>query len=154
MSRMLHAAVVAVLALVWVAVVSASTPGADVKLTHDALDPGYVSAYTLATGAAYNDATLQECSRSRGRQNEPAVGVDPRDPAVVLGSSNDYCGVYNRTDTSGAPAPVGPIWEGYYRSEDGGAHFTSSLVPGYPDDVSPYGLLAKQQVRTASSGDL
>src|SRR4029079_4409922 len=54
---------------------------------------------------------------------------------------------------SGAPVAAGPIWEGYYRSEDGGAHFTSSLVPGYPDDTSPYGLLAKEQFRTASSGD-
>ena len=59
-----------------------------------------MSAYTLATGAAYTDATLQECSRARGRQNEPAIAIDPRDPMVILGSSNDYCGVYNQTDAS------------------------------------------------------
>ena len=145
--------VIAAMAMVCVGAISASTPGADVRLTHDALDPGYVSAYTLATGTAYTDATLQECSRARGRQNEPAVAIDPRDPVVILGGSNDYCGVYNQTDASGAPVALGPIWEGYYRSEDGGAHFTSSLVPGYPDDTSPYGLLAKEQVRTASAGD-
>jgi hypothetical protein len=57
---------------------------------------GYVSAYTLATGNAYTDATLDECTISRGRQNEPAVPVDPRNTSVLLGSSNDYCGVYNR----------------------------------------------------------
>jgi hypothetical protein len=153
MRTVLFVAAVAALTATFVGVISASTPGGDVKLTHDASDPGYVSAYTLATGAAYTDATLQECSRSRGRQNEPAVAIDPRDPAVVLGSSNDYCGVYNAVDSAGNPIPVGPIWEGYYRSENGGASFVSSLVPGYPDDVSPYGLLAKQQVRTASSGD-
>jgi hypothetical protein len=140
-------------AVVFAGAISASTPGADVKLTRDAHDPGYVSAYTLATGTAYTDATLAECSRSRGRQNEPAIAIDPRDPAVVLGSSNDYCGVYNRTNADGNPIPVGPIWEGYYRSENGGASYVSSLVPGYPDDTSPYGLLAKQQVRTASAGD-
>ncbi|MEA2608796.1 MAG: hypothetical protein QOJ75_1039, partial [Chloroflexota bacterium] len=44
-----------------------------------------------------------------------------------------------------------PIWLGYYRSENAGATFQSSLVPGYPDDTSPYAALAN--VRTASSGD-
>ena len=67
---------------------------------------------------------------------------------MLLGSSNDYCGVYNRGAAAGA---VGPIWLGYYRSEDQGASFTSSLVPGYPDDTSPYAALS--QARTASAGD-
>jgi hypothetical protein len=130
---------------------SASSPGGDVRLTHDANDPGYVSSYTIATGIPYTDATLDECSRSRGRQNEPAVAVDPRNTEVVLGSSNDYCGVYNTDDADGHPIPVGPIWMGYYRSENGGDSFTSSLIPGYPDDTSPYASLS--QARTASSGD-
>jgi hypothetical protein len=151
MRRLVFFAAVAALAAVFTGAISASTPGSDVRLSGDAT--GYVSAYTLATGASYSDATLQECSQSRGRQNEPAVAIDPRDPAVVLGSSNDYCGVYNAVDSAGDPIPVGPIWEGYYRSENGGSSFVSSLVPGYPDDTSPYGVLAKQQVRTASSGD-
>jgi hypothetical protein len=138
---------------VLVGVAAASSPGVDVKLTHDMRDPGYVSSYTLATGNAYSDATLRECSRSRGRQNEPAVAVDPRNTNVILGSSNDYCGVYNARDADGHPIPVGPIWLGYYRSENSGESFQSSLVPGYPDDTSPYGMIAKQQVRTASSGD-
>jgi hypothetical protein len=136
-----------------VGVAAASTPGADVRLTHDANDPGYVSSYTLATGTAYTDATLDECTRSRGRQNEPAVAIDPRNTNVILGSSNDYCGVYNANDADGNPIAVGPIWLGYYRSENAGTSFVSSLVPGYPDDTSPYGEIAKRQVRTASSGD-
>jgi len=134
-------------------IAAASTPGADVRLTHDANDPGYVSSYTIATGTPYTDATLAECSRSRGRQNEPAVAVDPRNTNVILGSSNDYCGVYNTNDANGNPVPAGPIWLGYYRSENAGSSFMSSLVPGYPDDTSPYGQIAKQQVRTASAGD-
>ena len=138
---------------VLVGVAAASTPGADVRLTHDANDPGYVSSYTLATGTPYTDATLAECSRSRGRQNEPAIAVDPRNTNVILGSSNDYCGVYNTNDADGNPIPVGPIWMGYYRSENAGGSFVSSLIPGYPDDTSPYGQIAKQQVRTASAGD-
>jgi len=65
-----------------------------------------------------------------------------------VGSSNDYCGVYNQGILAGA---VGPIWLGYDRSLDGGSSFTSSLVPGYPDDKSPYAALS--QARTATAGD-
>ena len=120
----------------------------NVRLTND-VNGGYISAYTLATGNAYTDAVLTECSIARGRQNEPAVAVDPRNPQVLIGSSNDYCGVY--AGSTSVFVPAGPIWLGYYRSETGGRTFQSSLVPGYPGDVSPYAALAK--VRTASSGD-
>lgn len=132
---------------------AASTPGSDVRLTND--DPstaGYLSDYTMVTGTPYTDATLAECSRSRGRENEPAVAIDPRDQRVIVGSSNDYCGVYNDgVDDFGAPIPSGPVWLGYYRSQTGGDSFTSSLVPGYPDDTSPYATRA--HIRTASAGD-
>src|SRR5262249_11684561 len=80
---------------------------------------------------------LSECSIARGRQNEPSVAVDPRDLRVLIGSSNDYCGVYAGSQP-GNFVPNGPIWLGYYRSEDGGASFVSSLVPGYPGDASPF----------------
>jgi hypothetical protein len=80
------------------------------------------------------------------------VAIDPRDPNVLVGSSNDYCGVYNDgTDDDGAPIASGPIWLGYYRSTDGGFRFASSLVPGYPGDASPYA--ARAHIRTASAGD-
>jgi hypothetical protein len=109
---------------------------------------GYVSDYALVTGQPYTDEVLSACSRSRGRQNEPAVAVDPRNPRVIVGSSNDYCGVFAENGTF---IGLGSIWLGYYRSENGGASFTSSLVPGYPGDASPYA--ARAHVRTASSGD-
>ena len=131
---------------------ASASPGTNVRLTHDETAGAYVSAYTLGTGTAYTDPTLTECSRSQGRQNEPAVAVDPRDTRVLIGSSNDYCGVYNNgMDANGAPIPSGPVWLGYYRSENSGGTFVSSLVPGYPGDTSPYAALA--QVRTAGSGD-
>jgi hypothetical protein len=131
---------------------SGSTSGGDVRLSNDGTGSGYVSVYTLATGVPYTDATLNECTRSHGRQNEPAVQVDPRNTQVLLGSSNDYCGVYNDgSDANGAPIPSGPIWMGYYRSQDGGHSFVSSLIPGYPDDTSPYAALS--QARTSSAGD-
>jgi hypothetical protein len=150
------AAVVATAALVVPSAAIASTPVADVRLSNDChpagtCGAGYVSAYTMATGVPYTDATLQECTIAHARQNEPAVAVNPRDTDVLVGSSNDYCGVYNATDAQGNPQPLGPIWLGYYRSQDGGSSWTSSLVPGYPDDRSPYRALS--QARTASAGD-
>lgn len=132
---------------------NASNPGLDTRLSNDAPGTsGYVSNYTSVTGKPYTDATLAECSRARGRQNEPSVAVNPRNARVIVGSSNDYCGVFNDgEDADGAPLPVGPIWLGYYRSQNGGASFQSSLVPGYPEDTSPFGDRA--QVRTATAGD-
>ena len=153
MRRLAIVGVLAAAMLVVVSIAGASSPGADVRLTNDChpdagCGAGYVSAYTLATGVPYSDQTLGECTISHGRQNEPAVQVDPRNTSLLLGSSNDYCGVYNRGAAAGA---VGPIWLGYYRSLDGGRNWTSSLVPGYPDDSSPYASLS--QARTSSAGD-
>src|SRR5215470_3818786 len=129
-------------------IITSSSFAQNVRLSRD-VSPGYVSVYTMATGIPYTDAVLAECSIARGRQNEPAVAVDPRNSSVLLGSSNDYCGVY------AGPSPpfvaAGPVWLGYYRSENGGASFISSLVPGYPGDTSPFAALAK--IRTASAGD-
>src|SRR5881227_1159687 len=153
MKKAFLVAAVACLGVIWVSAISASTPGADARLTNDCHpDPGcgagYISGYTLATGVPYTDQTLDECTVSHGRQNEPSVAVDPRNTSLLLGSSNDYCGVYNRGIPAGA---VGPIWLGYYRSLNAGSSWTSSLVPGYPDDTSPYAALS--QARTATAGD-
>src|SRR6266496_1773190 len=132
-----------------VAVPGGQATPANARLTND--DPalsGYVSDYTLVTGNPYTDDVLTTCSQSRGRQNEPAVAVDPRNPDVIVGSSNDYCPVLN---ADGSFLGLGDIWLGYYRSEDGGQSFASSLVPGYLGDQSPYA--SRAQVRTESSGD-
>ena len=67
---------------------------------------------------------------------------------MIVGSSNDYCGVFA---ANGTFIGLGDVWLGYYRSEDGGATFVSSLVPGYRGDTSPYA--ARSHVRTADSGD-
>jgi hypothetical protein len=151
MRRVLLVVVALMIGAVAAAVAVAASPGADVRLTNDAPGTGgYTSDYTLVTGQPYTDATLSECSQSRGRQNEPAVVIDPRNPDVIVGSSNDYCGVYNAS-SGGIPQATGPIWLGYYRSENGGTSFQSSLVPGYPGDTSPYA--SRAQIRTASAGD-
>ena len=128
---------------------SAQAAPANVRLTHDnGAAGGYVSDYSLTTGIAYTDAVLNTCSHSRGRQNEPAVAVDPRNSNVVVGSSNDYCGVFQ---SDGSLLGLGNVWLGYYRSENGGDSFVSSLVPGYQGDHSPFA--ARAHVRTADSGD-
>ena len=135
-----------------IAAIASSGALADVRLTNDFPGGGYISTYTLATGIPYTDPTLMECSRARGRQNEPAIAVNPRNASVLIGSSNDYCGVYNDgNDANGAPIASGPVWLGYYRSQNGGQTFQSSLVPGYPGDTSPYAALAR--VRTSGAGD-
>ena len=179
MRKVLFVVLCATLTVVWVAGAGASTPTTDVRLTNDCVvpstpdpatpasappgytppaacaagtpTPGYVSAYTLATGTPVNDPVINECTIAHGRQNEPAAQMDPRDPSVILGSSNDYCGVYYTKDADGFPVANGPIWLGYYHSTNGGASFQSSLVPGYPGDPSPYAALS--QARTASAGD-
>src|SRR5260370_31935308 len=77
--------------------------GQNARLTND-VGGGYSSAYTIATGIPYTDAVLTECSIARGRQNEPAVAVDPRNTQVLIGSSNDYCGVYAGSTSVFVPA--------------------------------------------------
>ena len=79
-----HTTIIAILAaMALLTPALASTPGADKRLTNDYPGGGYVSAYTLATGRPYTDAVIDECSIARGRQNEPAVAVDPRNiPAL------------------------------------------------------------------------
>jgi hypothetical protein len=80
------------------------------RLTNDnGANGGYVSDYTLVTGQPYTDDVLSACSRSRGRQNEPAVAVDPRNPQVIVGSSNDYCGVFAENGTF---IGLGILWLG------------------------------------------
>src|SRR2546425_1948947 len=89
----LSVALFALAALV-VALPAAQATPTNVRLTNDnGSNGGYVSDYTMVTGTPYTDAFLTACSQSRGRQNEPAVAVDPRNPQVIVGSSNDYCGV-------------------------------------------------------------
>jgi len=146
MRRFAIAGLLACAALFADGIAGASTPGTDVRLTNDQ-GGGYTSAYTLAGLGAYSDAVLNTCSASRGRQNEPSVSIDPRDTHVLIGSSNDYCGVFPLTTPTAA---TGPVWLGYYRSENSGASFLSSLVPGYPGDTSPFAALAKSGHRSTA----
>src|SRR5262245_22311501 len=65
--------------VLWAGAGAQAAPGSDVRLTNDAPGSGsYVSDFTMVTGHPYTDPVLTTCSQSRGRQNEPAVAVDPR----------------------------------------------------------------------------
>src|SRR5438552_17176936 len=148
-SHLRISAAVTLVAAAAVSAIASFTADPERRLTHDdGTNGGYISDYTLVTGNTYTDDVLKACSQSRGRQNEPAVAVDPRNPDVIVGSSNDYCGVFAKDGTF---IGLGDVWLGYYRSENGGVSFKSSLVPGYQGDASPYA--ARAHVRTADSGD-
>jgi hypothetical protein len=117
-------------ALVFGSVAGAQNAGGNVRVTVDNGASGpYLSADQLA-GGTYTDAVLQRCGIDRRMQNEPTLAIDPRNPSVWTSGSNDYCTVPNTTDA----------WAGFYRSTDGGASWTDSLLPAYPGDASPQGL--------------
>ena len=125
-----------------------AAPAGDVRLTHDANDPGYVSSYTIGSAQPYTDATLDECTRARGRQNEPAVGVDPRDPRVVSAAPTTTAASTTRPAPTASRSPPARSGWAITARRTAADSFTSSLVPGYPGDTSPYAKLA--QIRTAS----
>jgi hypothetical protein len=135
MSRCARTALFALLALL----VAAPAVSADTLVSDDATP----SSYTRYDGGT--DATLQGCSTGRRSQNEPTTAVDPSNSDVIVAGSNDYCAEIG----SGA----GNQWPGYYRSTDGGATWSASLVPGYPGDSSPLGSQSPTKGSCASAGD-
>jgi len=72
------------------------------------------------------------------RQNEPSLAVSTRNPLHLLGGANDY-------RTVDIPAPpdqlqeTGDAWVGVYSSSDGGQTWSSTLLPGFPQDTSAVG---------------
>ena len=138
MSRVIKLAIVAVgVVLALSAAAIAAIPGADVRLSRD--DPadaggGYVSNYTAVTGQPYSDATMpgvlavaRPPERAIGGRRPARYRRDPRHRRTTTAAST------TTTARTGAPLAVGPIWLGYYRSEDGrqGASPARSC-PGIP----------------------
>src|SRR3954453_13727777 len=112
---------------------------ADTRVTRDATAGSYLR-YDGGT-----DATMLSCSTGRRTQNERSVAVDPRNPRIVVAGSNDYCAEIQNGS--------GNVWVGYYRSTDGGATGTDSLVPGSPADTSAAGVASPTQESCAAGGD-
>jgi len=97
-----------------------------------------VSGVTLPDGDPY----LQ-------RQNEPSMAASTRNPLHLLGGSNDYRtvdipGVCVKAGPGGTcleyAAETGDAWLGLYKSADGGQRWTSTLLPGYPQEPAGEGL--------------
>jgi pentapeptide repeat protein len=119
------------------AFIHAQIPGRNVNM---------VSGKTLPDG----DPFLQ-------RQNEPSVAASTRNPLHLLAGANDYRtvdlpGLANSEET-------GDAWLGLFKSVDGGQRWTSTLIPGYPQDPlrsqSPlrfYGAAADPVVRAGTNG--
>jgi hypothetical protein len=111
---------------------------ADTRVTNDT-----DGSYARYDGSV--DATMLSCGTGRRTQNEPSVAVDPRNPAIMVAGSNDYCAEIQNGS--------GNVWAGYYRSSDGGATWSNSLVPGYPADESPAGIASPTHGACAAAGD-
>jgi hypothetical protein len=126
-------------ALVFVALGPLAVARADTLVTHDS-SPG---SYQRADGGI--DATMTSCSTGRRTQNEPTVAVDPNNPAIMTAGSNDYCAEIQNGN--------GNVWAGYYRSTNGGATWSLSLVPGYPADTSAFGTQSPAHGSCAAAGD-
>ncbi len=132
--------ILAVLAAVAIVLVPTRASAlSNVRVTRDQV-PG---SYSRFDGT--QDATTTGCSTSRRPQNEPAVAVDPHNNQVVAVGANDYC--------TQATLPNHEVWAGYYRSTNGGATFSDSLVPGYPADTTAAGVASPVHGSCGAAGD-
>ncbi len=83
------------------------------------------------------------------RQNEPSIAASTRNPLHLLAGANDYRTIDipgkvideipGQEEKKTAQAPREP-WLGVFKSFDGGQSWISTLLPGFPQDVSTEGL--------------
>ena len=100
------------------------------------------------------------------RQNEPSLAVSTRNPMHILAGANDYRTVemaFSEGELPGAPEgtaqePAGDAWLGVFKSYDGGESWTSTLLPGYPQEfgssepIHGYEAAADPVVRAGTNG--
>jgi len=74
------------------------------------------------------------------RQNEPSIAVSTRNPLHLLAGANDYRTIDIPFPHKLPGIPEGTAardaWLGVFKSIDGGQSWTSTLLPGYPQDTS------------------
>ena len=73
------------------------------------------------------------------RQNEPTIAISTRNELHLMGGSNDYRTIDLPFLPDGEGKTVGDSWTSAYFSTDGGGRWTSTLLPGYPQDNSMLG---------------
>ena len=127
--RILYLCGAAVLALVLASGLAAATAGSDVRVsTHDLIT---TDAFASSVGGPPD--VLQ--------QNEPSIALHPANASLLAVGMNDVrtLGVSN------------DAWQGLAVSNNGGATYTESLVPGYPGDTSAAGLASPIRGNGAAS---
>jgi hypothetical protein len=127
--RVLHLAGVGAVALILVTGVAAATAGADVRVsTHD-----LITSDPFASSVGGPPDVLQ--------QNEPHIALNPTNVSFLAIGMNDVrtLGVSN------------DAWQGLAVSNDGGATYAESLIPGYPGDTSAAGLASPIHGNAAAS---
>jgi Concanavalin A-like lectin/glucanases superfamily/Carboxypeptidase regulatory-like domain/Viral BACON domain len=74
------------------------------------------------------------------RQNEPSLAASTRNPLHIFSGGNDYrtIDVPDQFELPGieAAANAHDAWLGVYESFDGGESWVTTLLPGYPQDMS------------------
>jgi hypothetical protein len=120
---------VASLVLTTVVYAGHATGGADVKITND---------NNNADGGTPNPGFDAQNRQS----NETTVAFSPANPNIIAVGANDYRMV----------TVTGDVWYGLYVSQDSGATWFNTFVPGFPSDTSAAGL-ASPLLGLDGSGD-
>ncbi len=70
------------------------------------------------------------------RQNEPSSAVSTRNALHILGGANDYrtVDIPHPSDELRTQRMNSDAWVGLFKSLDGGQNWSSTLLPGYPQD--------------------
>jgi len=117
------------LALVTTALAGVVTDGVDVKVTND--------------NNNVDGGTPNPGFDAQNRQgNEATLAISPADGDVIAVGNNDYRMV----------TVTGDVWLGFSVSDNGGATWFDTFVPGFPTDTSPAGL-ASPLLGLDASGD-
>lgn len=120
---------VVVMLTVGAALAGPAVDGVDVKVTND--------------NNNVDGGTPNPGFDSQNRQsNETTVAISPANPNIVVTGANDYRMV----------TVFGDSWVGFYVSDDGGATWFNTMVPGFGSDTSTAGL-ASPLLGLDGSGD-
>ncbi len=90
------------------------------------------------------------------RQNEPSMAVSTRNPQHLVAGANDYRTVDLPFPNAPDQLPnggtlTGDAWLGLFKSFNGGQTWQSTLIPGYPQDLTTDGLVSPLKRYTTAS---